>query len=147
MSLFLLFLKDSLTGYRILVWYLFYFSNLKRSLIFHRACVLSPGKPGGLQSMRSQGIGCDWATELNWTCILFKKKSATLLIFVPLYVLALSPLSAFRVFSFFCFQQLAYGAASVLSWFCLALCSLTLLGLLFLWLLSLILKNSQSLFL
>ena len=25
------------------------------------------GKPGVLQSMGSQRIGCDWATELNWT--------------------------------------------------------------------------------
>ena len=28
------------------------------------------GKPGMLQSMRLQGIGHDWATELNWTSIL-----------------------------------------------------------------------------
>ena len=25
------------------------------------------GRPGVLQFMRSQSVGCDWATELNWT--------------------------------------------------------------------------------
>ena len=30
------------------------------------------GKPGMLQSMRSQRVGHDWATELNWWSIIYK---------------------------------------------------------------------------
>ena len=30
------------------------------------------GKPGGLQSMESQRVGHNWATELNWRCTVFQ---------------------------------------------------------------------------
>ena len=37
------------------------------------------GKPGVLQSMGSQRVGQDWATELNWSCFLVAKSYLTLL--------------------------------------------------------------------
>ena len=54
------------------------------------------GRPGVLRFMGSQGVGHDWATELNWTDSPFIRKD-TILPFAMLYVVLWSLSSVIRI--------------------------------------------------
>ena len=41
------------------------------------------GRPGVLRFMGSQRVGHDWATELNWMCLLFNMLSRLVITFLP----------------------------------------------------------------